>query len=553
MEINLDMAAKKTVKKTIKTKKKKAKKPLKTKKDIGKKAKIEKKTGKKAQLKFYNTMTRRKQIFHSTGKEVKLYTCGPTVYNYAHIGNLRAYIFEDLLRRVLEFNGFRVKHVMNITDVGHLVSDSDEGEDKMEIGAHREKKTAWEIADEYTNAFMEDARKLRLLEPHIIPRATQHIVEMAALVNKLNMKGYTYLVNDGIYFDTSRFPAYGKLARLKVKELKAGARIALSEDKKNITDFAVWKVSPSDKKRNMEWNITFAFPASQEDGIKSVAEKNPNISIVSSGKDVKIKIKGFPGWHLECSAMAMKYLGETIDIHCGGVDHIAVHHTNEIAQSETATGKKFSNFWLHNEHLLVEGKKMAKSLGNYYTLRDLEKKGLKPAAFRYLCLASHYRSQMNFTFDAIRDAQNTLNGINDFMFRVKNLAVSGKENKKIINAVEIARNNFRKHINDDLNTPLALSVIFELMKMVNREIDDGKADKASLKKVEDFMFEINMILDIIEEKKVVLTQQERKLIEMREKYRREKDYKTADEIRRQLRERGIILEDTPQGVRWKRV
>jgi len=269
-------------------------------------------------------------------------------------------------------------------------------------------------------------------------------------------------------------------------------------------------------------------------------------------KKIKINFRGFPGWHIECSAMAMKYLGETIDIHCGGIDHITVHHTNEIAQSEAATGKKFSNFWLHNEFMLVDGKKMAKSLGNYYTLKNLMEKGFSPVAFRYLCLSVHYRSQMNFTFESLQDSQNAVNSINDFVFRLG----AGKDiqkNKKIETALKKSKEDFIKYINDDLDMPNALSAIFKLMKTVNREIDSGKADKKMLHAIREFFDEINSVLDVIQDQTVVLTPEEKKLLELRESFRKQRDFKAADEIRTQLKTKGIVLEDTPDGVRWRKI
>ncbi|MEM7819819.1 MAG: cysteine--tRNA ligase [Candidatus Aenigmatarchaeota archaeon] len=474
-------------------------------------------------LKLYNTMTRKKEIFKPLkDKEVRMYTCGPTVYDYAHIGNFRAYIFEDLLRRVIEYNGYKVKHVMNFTDVGHLTSDADTGEDKMVVGAERERKSAWEIAEFYINAFKEDMKLLRIKEPHIWCRATDHIKEMIDLIKRLEEKGYTYHTNDGIYFDTSKLKKYG-FPWQDFKGLKAGARVEVVEGKRNPTDFALWKFSPKDKKRDMEWDSPWGV--------------------------------GFPGWHIECSAMSMKYLGETFDIHCGGIDHITVHHPNEIAQSESATGKKFVNFWLHNEFMLVNGQKMAKSLGNFYTLRDLIAKGYDPIAFRYLCLSSHYRSQLNFTFDALESAKKTVDTFNDFIFRINEEIKTTKiknKNKKILSAVKKAKNSFERYINDDLNTPNALAAIFDMMKIVNKEIDSRMADKTSLKFVYKFLIKINEILDIIEIKEEKLTDEEKKLILEREEARKRKDYKRADEIRAQLRDKGIILEDTPEGVRWKK-
>ncbi len=443
---------------------------------------------------------------------------GPTVYDYAHIGNLRSFLFEDLLRRVLELDGFKVRHVMNFTDVGHLTSDADSGEDKMQVGAEREHKTAWDIANFYISAFKEDIKKLHLEEPEIWCRATEHIKEMIELVSTLEKRGYTYVTEDGVYFDTAKMKGYGRLAKLDAKGLKAGARVDIGQ-KRHSTDFALWKFSLG-RKRDMEWDSPWK--------------------------------KGFPGWHIECSAMAMKYLGETIDIHCGGVDHINVHHTNEIAQSEAATGKKFSNFWLHNEFMLVDGKKMAKSLGNYYTLKNLMEKGFSPVAFRYLCLSVHYRSQMNFTFEALEDAQNAVNSINDFVFRL-GYGKDTAKNKKIETALKKGKEDFIKYINDDLDMPNALSTIFKLMKAVNREIDAGKADKKMLHAVHGFFDEINSILDVIQDQTVSLTPEEKKLLELREMFRKQRDFKAADEIRAQLKTKGIILEDTPDGVRWRKL
>ncbi len=516
-------------------------------------------------LRLYNTLTRKKQAFKPLkNREVLLYTCGPTVYDYAHIGNLRAFLFEDLLRRVLEFNGFKVKHVQNFTDVGHLTSDADEGEDKMQLGAQREKKTAWQVADLYIQAFKEDIKKLNIKEPTIWCRATDHIDEMTELIQALEKKGLTYIIADGVYFDTSKLGDYGRLARLNIKGLKAGARVEMAEGKRNPTDFALWKFSPRDKKRDMEWDFIEELDVDEDNyrNIKDIADRNHNIKILSvsddksqkgSNKKVKVNLRGFPGWHIECSAMAKKYLGDTIDVHCGGVDHIAVHHTNEMAQSEAANGRPFARYWLHNEFMLVDGKKMSKSLGNYYTLRDIREKGFPATAFRYLCLSVHYRSQMNFTLEALKDAENTVQGIRDFMFRLKNMGTEGKPNKKIAAAVKKARGKFAKHIGDDMNMPAALAAVFDLMKNVNKEIDSGKADKKSLANVHDFFTEINKILDIADEKKSELTAEEKKLVELREHFRRAKDFRAADELRRQLKEKGVILEDTPRGPKWKKI
>ncbi len=473
-------------------------------------------------LKLYNTMSRKKEQFKPLhGSGARIYTCGLTVYDYAHIGNLRAYITWDLLKRILKMNSFKVKHVMNYTDVGHLVSDDDEGEDKMEKGARRERKTAWEIADFYIKAYDEDARKLGIVEPDFRPRATEHIKEMIEMIKVLEKKGFTYIIDDGVYFDTSKLSDYGKLARLNKEGLKAGIRVEMAEGKKNPTDFALWKFSPKDKKRDMEWDSPWG--------------------------------KGFPGWHLECSVMASKYLGETLDIHCGGVDHIPVHHTNEIAQSEAASGKKFSNMWVHNEFLVVDGKKMSKSLGNFYTLRDLEEKGFSPTAFRYLILSAHYRSKMNFTLESLKDSQNAVESMNNFFSRLDDSGKDAEENKKIFKELEKARKVFESSLNDDMNTPNALAAVFGLMKFVNKEIEAGKADRKSLEAVKKFMASFNEIFGIIDSNKEAVPSDILKLAEERERMRREKKFREADELRNEIRNKGYALEDSENGVKIKKI
>ena len=333
---------------------------------------------------LYNTLTKGIERFVPIKKgHVGMYCCGPTVYDFAHIGNLRTYICEDLLKRTLKYEGYEVTHVMNITDVGHLTSDADTGLDKIEKSAEEQKKSAWEISKMYTDFFLQDIKKLNIESPTILCKATDNINEMIILVKRLEEKGFTYRIDDGIYYDTSKFKDYGKLAGMSFdelnKSLKAGARVEFNPQKRNITDFALWKFSPKDKKRQMEWPSPWGV--------------------------------GFPGWHIECSAMSMKYLGEHFDIHCGGVDHIPIHHTNEIAQSEGATGKKFVNYWFHVEFLLVNGRKMSKSLKNFYTLRDLEKMGFDPLSFRLMVIDSHYRDKIDFTLEKLKKYEKTLNDI----------------------------------------------------------------------------------------------------------------------------------------------
>ncbi|MBI4019014.1 MAG: cysteine--tRNA ligase [Candidatus Aenigmarchaeota archaeon] len=458
-------------------------------------------------MKLFDTFARKKKIIGLASDEVKIYTCGPTVYDYAHIGNLRTYVAEDVIKRIIE-RKHRVKHVMNITDVGHLVSDSDSGEDKMELGAKREKKTAWEIANFYTEQFLADMEKLNIKKPSILCKATDHIKEMIYLVASLEKKGYTYLTEDGVYFDTSKFKDYGRLARLDKEGLEAGKRVDMG-GKRNATDFALWKFSK--EKRQMEWHSPWGI--------------------------------GFPGWHIECSAMAMKYLGKTLDIHAGGIDHIPVHHTNEIAQSEAATGKKFSKVWMHVAFILLEGKKISKSLGNYYTLSQLEEKGFSAAAFRYLCASSHYRSEMNFTLDGLRDSENALHTINDFYRRMKEIKGSGNENRKI-SAYE---KKFWAALEDDANTPNALGALFGMARFANKNINSEK----SARKIIEFLEDADKVFCFLESEETI-SDEEANMIKEREKMRKSGDYMASDEIRKKLAERGIYLEDAPEGTRWKK-
>ncbi len=478
---------------------------------------------------LFNTLTRKKEEFRPLeDKKVKLYTCGPTVYDYAHIGNLRAYVFEDILRRVLELNGYEVLHVMNITDVGHLTSQADEGEDKVEMSARKQKKTAWEIAEFYTKAFLEDVKTLNIEIPHIMPKATDHIPEMIELIKKLEEKGYTYIIDDGVYFDTSKFKDYGKLTGMNFEQLnkylKAGARVPFNPQKKHITDFALWKFSPKNVKRQMEWDSPWG--------------------------------RGFPGWHIECSAMSMKYLGKTFDIHCGGVDHIPIHHTNEIAQSEAATGKKFVNYWLHCEFLIVEGKKMSKSLGNFYTLRDLLNKGYRWREIRFLLMSAHYRQQLNFTFRGLEAAKKSVERIAEFMRRLKEVK-SENEYREFERIVEKTKEEFLNAVNDDLDMPKAIAVVFNFITETNKLIEENKFGKENAKKAIELMLWLDKVLglkldEFLEEEE--LPEEAKKLIEEREKARKEGNFELADKIREKLRkEFGIALEDTKEGVKWKKL
>ncbi|MBI5729082.1 MAG: cysteine--tRNA ligase [Candidatus Magasanikbacteria bacterium] len=465
-------------------------------------------------IKLYNTLTRQAEKLKPLKKgRVGLYTCGPTVYNYAHIGNLRTYLFEDILKRTLVYNGLQVKHVMNITDVGHLTSDADSGEDKMEKGAKREGKTAWEIADFYTKAFLKDIGELNILPPNKLPTATGHIKEQITLVKKLEKKGFTYQTTDGIYFDTSKLPDYGKLANLKNQELKAGARVDMG-DKKNPHDFALWKLSvpsrgahPEDAtaaegssitKRQMEWKSPWGV--------------------------------GFPGWHIECSAMATKYLGQPFDIHCGGIDHVPVHHTNEIAQSEAAFGKPLANVWMHGEFLLIGADKMAKSGENFITLQTIKDRGINPLAYRYFLLQAHYRKQLAFSWEALKAAES---GLNHLYQAVRALPKKLPENKALHEA-------FHQHINNDLDIPGGLGIIW---KAINEKTADQKTA---------IHFDEILGLEIknnLKEKKMALPKAVAALAAERDTARAAKKFAESDRLRKELEAQGYVVEDTKDGTR----
>ena len=462
-------------------------------------------------MKVYNTLSRSKEEFKPIKKDhVGLYTCGPTVYLYPHIGNLRTFVFEDILKRVLIYNNFKVKHVMNITDVGHLTSDRDEGEDKIEKEAKKEGKTAWEVAKFYTKIFKDDIKKLDILEPNVLCNATDHIKEQINLVKKLEKKGLTYEIeNDGIYFDTSKVKDYGKLARLDIKGLKAGARVRLVGGKRNLTDFALWKFSPKDKKRDMEWES----PWSKE---------------------------GFPGWHIECSAMSMKYLGDNFDIHCGGADLIPIHNTNEIAQSEAVINKKpWVNYWLHGAFLLSKGKKVSKSKGGLYTISELEEIGYSALDFRYLCLLTNYRKELNFSLENLDAAKHALQGIRNKLLEFKDNLLSG-----VKESVKNYENMFLEKINDDLNMPEALAVVWTLLK--DNEL--GNKEKYNLMLKFDKVLGLGLKSLNVTKK---LPKDIEKLVEEREEARKNKDFNKADKIRDKLKTIGVVLEDTAKGVKWK--
>ena len=468
---------------------------------------------------LYNTLTRKKEEFKEIkNKEVGLYTCGPTVYNYAHIGNLRTYIFEDILKRVLFYNGYKVKHVMNITDVGHLTGDRDMGEDKLEKGAKREGKTAWEIAVFYAKSFKKDINRLNLIEPDIWCKATDYIQEQISLIKQLEKKGYTYKISDGIYFNTARFKNYTKLSHQNLEALQEGARVEKNDEKKNSTDFALWKFSPKNVKRQMEWNPK------------------------KYGADWDV---GFPGWHIECSAMSMKCLGDQLDIHCGGIDHINVHHTNEIAQSEAATGKKFFNYWMHGAFLnIAGGKKMAKSEENFLTLGNaFIKKNINPLVFRFAALQTHYRKPMEYSEEIIKNAEK---GLEHLYNQIRDLTPG--PSPKIGEGSSINGNGqvnqeyqdkFIKTINDDLNIPQALAVIQELLK-------SDLSNENKLATVLDFDKVLGLDLEKAG-KAEELSIEVKELIKIREKARAEKNWQTADKLRKEIEKKGYVVEDAKDG------
>ncbi len=457
-------------------------------------------------MRLYNSLTKKKEEFKPIEKgEVGLYTCGPTVYNFAHIGNLRTYIFEDILKRTLILAGYKVEHIMNVTDVGHLVSDADTGEDKMELSAKREGKSAWDIAKQYEKKFFEDFIALNCLMPDKTPKATDHIEEMISIIKILEQKGYVYKTSDGLYFDTSKHKNYHKLMGEKNFEgLQEGARVEANKEKKQATDFALWKFSKPQEKRQMEWDSEWG--------------------------------KGFPGWHLECSAMANKYLGTTIDIHCGGIDHVNVHHTNEMAQSECANGVPLANFWVHGEFLVIPAGKMSKSSGEFLTLDEIIKKGYSPLDYRYLCLTAHYRTQLEFTFDSLDFARKSLQSLKQ---KIANLTDSKENNVK---KFEEYKDKFNDACFDDLNTSKALSLVWDILK--ESEISTSK--KKEFIKFADGILALDLLKEEVS-KEVEISDEIKQLIEERKQARKDKDFKKSDELRNQLKAKGITIKDTPDG------
>ncbi len=470
-------------------------------------------------MKLYNTLSRTIEDFKPIDENlVRIYTCGPTVYNYAHIGNLRTYIHEDILVRTLKYIGYDVKRVMNITDVGHLESDADDGEDKMLKGAKRENKTVWEIAQHYTDAFFADIEKLNIKKADVVAKATDYINEYIEFIKGLEEKGYTYLANGNVYFDITKVENYTKLSGMDLDQLRTASREEVSVDvhKKNPQDFVLWFTKSKFENQAMKWDSPWGV--------------------------------GYPGWHIECSVISLKNLGDQMDIHCGGVDHIPVHHTNEIAQTESYTGKPWVKYWWHSEFLIDQDGKMSKSSGEFLTLSLLEKKGFNPLSYRYYVLNSHYRKQLSFSFDSLASAENAYLKLKN---RVKNI----KDNADNID-VELSqealkyKEEFKGCLADDLNTANAITVLFDLLKA------DDVNNNEKVKLIEDFEQVLSLGLFIEEEQEEVhekLVEYIEEMIQKRQQAKKEKNYQLADAIRNELLEKGIALEDTRQGVNWKKI
>ena len=453
------------------------------------------------ELKFYNTLSKTKEVFNPIKKEeVRIYSCGPTVYKNATIGNMRTNIFQDVLRRVLTYNGYTLKHAMNITDVGHLVSDGDEGEDKMLKSAREEKKTPMQIAEHYTQLFFEDLKDLHIETPEIVCKATDHIKEMLAYVQKLMENGYAYETSTAIYFDVSKLDKYPILSNLEVENQKAGARVEVDKEKKNPCDFALWIKAPEN--HLMKWDSPWG--------------------------------PSYPGWHIECSAMGQKYLGEQFDIHTGGIDLIPTHHENEIAQSKGACGRIPANYWLHGEYLLINGGKMSKSLGNVYLLKDIKDRGYDPIVYKLFSYSCHYRNKLNFTWEGIEATAKSLERLrSSYQAHIQgNDELTKQDREKLVQVEE----NFHKAINDDLNMPLAMSFVWELARFEKRN-----------KEVANLLKKFDTVLGIridFENEKEQLPEEILQIIEQRKQARQRKDFGKSDELRDELLKRGYTVKDT---------
>jgi cysteinyl-tRNA synthetase len=465
-------------------------------------------------MKVYNTYTRRKEEFAPVRPgEVRMYNCGPTVYNYATIGNFRAYVFADVLRRALEYFGYQVTQVVNITDVGHMTSDADAGEDKMAKAAREQKKDPWQVAEFFMQAFFKDIAALNLRAAQHYPRATEHIAEMVRIVEQLIARGHAYVVNGNVYYDVSTFPGYGALSGNTLEQLNAGARIEINPEKRNPQDFALWKQDP---KHIMQWDSPWG--------------------------------RGFPGWHIECSAMSTKYLGDQFDIHTGGEDNIFPHHECEIAQTEGATGKRpWVKYWMHTRFLLVNGQKMSKSLGNFFTLRDLTDKGLDPMSIRYVLMSTHYRQPLNFTLESVDAGREAIRRLKDFRTRLGESAAA-QDNPALDAVLDAGRKGFEEGLADDLNTSAALAALFDMV----REVNKLTLSKPDARKALALLDRFDGVMGVLGGREESLDAEIEKLIQARLDARKRRDFKAADQIRDDLKARGIILEDSAGGTRWKK-
>ncbi len=463
-------------------------------------------------LYLYNTLTRRLEPFQpSRPGEVRMYTCGPTVYHYVHIGNFRTFIFQDILRRWLRYRGYRLTHVMNITDV----------EDKIIAAARKAGVPIFDYTRQYEEAFLQDMETLRIQRPEVMPRATEHIPEMLELIRRLEARGLTYISDGSVYFRIDGFPGYGKLSQLEAESAEAGRSGRVDEDeysKENPRDFVLWKAA---RENEHSWPSPYG--------------------------------PGRPGWHLECSAMSMKYLGESFDLHCGGVDLVFPHHENEIAQSEGATGHPFVRYWIHGAHLIVEGQKMSKSLGNFYTLRDLLARGCKPEALRYLLASVHYRKPLNFTFEGVEQAEAAIRRVNDFLVRVREVSAAAPPTPALTERTKAALVRFEAALDDDLNTSAALAAMFELIRDLNPSLEHRQVGGDTRAALLEAFGKFNQVFDVFQVEEVAIADEEvLRLIRERELARSERDFRRADEIRNRLAAQGILLEDTKEGTRWKR-
>lgn len=463
-------------------------------------------------ISLHNTLTRTVETFEPLESNlVRMYCCGPTVYNYAHIGNLRTYVFEDILRRTFEFSGYTVKHVMNVTDVGHLTDDGDDGEDKMVKSSKETGRDVYEIARLYTDAFFTDTDELHILRPHVACRATDHIGDMIELIKRLEKKGHTYVSGGNVYFSIETFSRYGELARLNLDELQSGARIDVDQNKRNPKDFVLWFTNSKFENQVMLWDSPWG--------------------------------KGYPGWHIECSAMSMKYLGESFDIHCGGIDHIPVHHTNEIAQSEAATGKQWVRYWVHGEFLINETGKMSKSKGEFLTLSVLKKHGYDALDYRYFCLGGHYRSQLVFSWNSLQAAKN---GRRNLIRQIQKLL--GEAQKPAMKLSEVAQDyldTFAKHLGNDLNAPRGLATLWDLVKDTAIPADEKLL---CIYRMDEILGLSLAEIEVVNHESETIPLEIQKLVDERMEAKGQKNYHRADELRAIVEKAGYKLTDTSDGT-----